>query len=690
MVEYDYDSQGRLTTVTRHLTPTEGSPPAGPGFITTFSYDDSSMRIASVTQSDGTSVSFTYDAVGRVSAVKDYGGAPGAQLALAYGSQPNSTAITDGDGQAWTYRHDATTGQLTEVLTPPVGGTGLSTTFLYDARGKLAGITDPNNNAVTYGYDNGGNLAFERDALGNTTTRTFSPLNQVLTETRYRTADPDGAEPAWVPLSPLDIVANTPVSYVVPAARCQSLTYSVVGGLPPGLSFDAATRTITGSSSAVGFYTILLRAADASGNSADRTVSVRIRTAATIATQPAGSDQPSAWRPADTSTLHSYPYYDGQGRVVGAVDEQQFLTETVYDDALNTQRTLRYLAPVTVAPGDNLAPLKSRAGASRQISLVQYDDFGRVREVSALDGSTVTRNEYDEAGRLTRVVSAANTSEQRVRCTFYNAFGDVTATLGGEGSTWLGPKPSPQRVDEAIRDYGLRYKYDTLGRMVRSVDANGNRMLFYYNRESRRTHTVHVIGQSADDSLAGMDQLLADGGGQSLLGMFAVLADASVDQLSVFEYNRCGRLVKQVDGENGFTENIYNAYGDLAAQVRSTRDGQTTTKQFDYDLNGRVVSQTDDVGGINANTRTNYDAFGRVIRSVDGAGRASTTAYHDSGRSIVVTDPLQGTTRTEYDALSRVSCLTNALGQQTDYAYDETARSVTATTASSWLQPNRG
>ena len=154
------------------------------------------------------------------------------------------------------------------------------------------------------------------------------------------------------------------MSYVVPAATGQSLTYSVVSGLPPGLSFNATTRTITGSSSAVGFSTIVLRATNASGQSVDRTVSVRIRTAATTPDQPAGSDQLAAWRPADTGALRSYVYYDGQGRVVGAVDEQQFLTETVYDDALNTERTLRYLTPVTVAPSDTLASLKSRAGAS--------------------------------------------------------------------------------------------------------------------------------------------------------------------------------------------------------------------------------------------------------------------------------------------------------------------------------------
>jgi YD repeat-containing protein len=424
--------------------------------------------------------------------------------------------------------------------------------------------------------------------------------------------------------------------------------------MPPGLSFDPATLTITEISTAVGFYTIVLRATNASGGSVDRTVSVQIRTAAATPAQPTGSDQLSSWRPSDTSALRSYVYYDGQGRVVGSVNEQQFLTETVYDDALNTKKTLRYLTPVIVLPSDTMASLKSRAGAFSQTSLIQYDGLGRVLETTELDGSTLTHNEYDAAGRLIRTVTAANTSEQRARRTFYNAFGEVIAIVGGEGDAWLGTNPTEQRISEAIRDYGIHHEYDTVGRKIRSVDANANETLFYYDRENRLTHTINVIGQSANNTLAGevsettynsfgetatvrryatrlaaadMAQLLAGGGSgladQSLLSKLAALANTSLDQVSSYEYDRSGRLVKQVDGENGVIFNFYNAFGELAAQVRSTRQGQNTTKQYDYDLNGRVVSTTDDAGGINSNIRTTYDALGRVTESIDGAGKVT-------------------------------------------------------------------
>jgi YD repeat-containing protein len=192
-VEYNYDSVGRLTTITTDLTPADGSMADGVVFVMNYTYDGTTARIASVTQSDGTSVSFTYDAAGRVSTVKEQSGAPSAHLGFTYSPATHSTAITDGNGQVWTYRYDATTQQLTEILTPPVGGAALSTTFTYDASGNLVSITDARNNTVAYDYDSNGNRTLERDVLGNTVTRTFSTLDQMLTETRYRTSDPDGA-----------------------------------------------------------------------------------------------------------------------------------------------------------------------------------------------------------------------------------------------------------------------------------------------------------------------------------------------------------------------------------------------------------------------------------------------------------------------------------------------------------------
>src|SRR5262249_8508690 len=157
------DSRGRLITASRFLAPIGDSGSGEAAFVTTYRYDGSSTRVSGVTQSDGTSLSFVYDAAGRVSAVAHRPGAPDAPLAFAYGVQPDSTAITDGNGKVWTYRHDPIDGRVLEVLTPKVSASSFSTKFQYDAAGNLRSVTDAANDAVVYRYDAAGNRELERD-----------------------------------------------------------------------------------------------------------------------------------------------------------------------------------------------------------------------------------------------------------------------------------------------------------------------------------------------------------------------------------------------------------------------------------------------------------------------------------------------------------------------------------------------
>ena len=73
-VAYTYDGSNRLSTVTVDLSPEDGSTADNKFYRSTYTYDGTSKRVASVTQSDGTSLTFTYVQVGadyRVATVKD-------------------------------------------------------------------------------------------------------------------------------------------------------------------------------------------------------------------------------------------------------------------------------------------------------------------------------------------------------------------------------------------------------------------------------------------------------------------------------------------------------------------------------------------------------------------------------------------------------------------------------------------
>jgi YD repeat-containing protein len=496
-------------------------------------------------------------------------------------------------------------------------------------------------------------------------------------------------------------------------------------GMPSWLTFDPTTRTFSGHTANVSSSSVItVVVSDARGANAYRSFvltvtaeeppppggglpmlqvsggkpeaaapTMQVAAPAPVATMAvAAQDILADWRPGNSEGRHSFLYYDGQGRLVGSVDERGFLTETVYDAELNRQSTITYLDPVSAAASDTLSALKDRAGTRKQSTVLEYDALGRLSKRTDVDG-TVSSNEYDGAGRLVREVRAEGSSEQRGNRTRYNAFGDITGVVGGVGDAALAD------TDAAVAGYGMRYEYDSLGRQIKAIDANDHATWFYYDRENRLTHTVDARGGVSETvynafgqvqttrRYAGVLDLDVPGheviGGTAsdeFLAMLAAIADSVRDQVTVYEYDQRGQMIQQTDGEGFVTTNTYSLHGQLATQTRTIGAGKTVTTQFGYDLRGQLRARTDDVGGINQTGQWEYDAYGRVVRSVDGAGKAIRTNYKDSGRTIETVDALDRTMRSEYDAFERVLKQVDARGQSTTYSYDDVARTVKVTT----------
>ena len=290
------------------------------------------------------------------------------------------------------------------------------------------------------------------------------------------------------------------------------------------------------------------------------------------------------WRPANTAGLRGFLFYDGVRRVVGAVDERGFLSETIYDAEANKQHTVRYLTPVSVATTDTLATLKAKAGSAKLTETVEFDDLGRVSRVVAADG-TVTRSEYDSAGRLVREVHADGSAQQRSARVRYNAHGEVTGTLGGVGEATLPANPPGAAVDAAIAEYGMRYEFDGLGRRAKAIDANGNTTLYFYDPESRLTHVVNAKGEVVEMAYTPQGEVASmrryatritsanlgglSGGPASQLQGKLPAVDETKDQLIRYEYDRRGLLVKRTDGEGFVTTHTYTPHGQVATQTRA-------------------------------------------------------------------------------------------------------------------------
>ncbi len=524
--------------------------------------------------------------------------------------------------------------------------------------------------------------------------------------------------PTWGTLTSIRLNLGFPSTHNFLAAvdpEGEPLTYSVVSGLPPHVGFSSQHRLISygfDGDPERGDYTVVLRAADPHGGSVDRSFVLKVRDIvdpaelAALAELAPLEDVLSSWRPTTSADdLHSYQYYDSQGRIVGSVDERGFLTETVYDAHLNKELTRRYQTAVAASGADTLASVKARAGAALT-SAIEYDGMGRVFKRTDVHG-TVTRSEYDSIGRLVREVRAFETSEARASRIRYNEFGEVTGTVGGEGDA------AGLSTDDAIAQYGTRYEYDSAGRRIKAIDARGNATLFYYDREGRLTHTINPKGEVSETAYNVFGQIQSThryarriavakleldpppqwllGGlvSDALLSEVALLAVPDKDRVTTYEYDQQGHVKSTTDGEGFATINTYNTFGQLATQVRTILQAagqagpQTSTTQYNYDLRGALLATTADLGGINFNTQTRYDAFGRVIQSLDGAGKVTSTSYKDSGRAIEVTQRVGGADRmirTQYDAFARVLKQIDASGKETLYVYNDAARSVSVTT----------
>jgi YD repeat-containing protein len=179
-VTYAYNNN-RLSSVTVDLTPEDNSITDGIVYTTTYTYDGTSKRIKTLTQSDGSSLTFSYLLVGADYRVDKITDGVGAVTKFAYNTTTRRTTVTDPLGKTWLYDYD-TAGQLTKLTQPQVDGAKPAQSFVYDADGNLLKATGGDGKSVNYVYDANGNCVQETDDESNFITRTFNAANQLLTE----------------------------------------------------------------------------------------------------------------------------------------------------------------------------------------------------------------------------------------------------------------------------------------------------------------------------------------------------------------------------------------------------------------------------------------------------------------------------------------------------------------------------
>ena len=210
-VSYAYDENGRKIKTTDAR-----------GYVTTYAYDGNGNCIKTVTP-DGTEVSYTYDGAGNLTKVSTQTGMGEVAVSYKYDAKGQLIETTDAIGNVtkisydiygnvWkvtdaygniveentydainqliqvkdaagsiaSYSYDKSA-NVTKVTTAAGSGQESTSTYSYDAAGRMLSATDPLSGTSTYTYNSAGQVTSVTDPMGGVTGYEYDSLNRLAT-----------------------------------------------------------------------------------------------------------------------------------------------------------------------------------------------------------------------------------------------------------------------------------------------------------------------------------------------------------------------------------------------------------------------------------------------------------------------------------------------------------------------------
>ncbi len=537
---------------------------------------------------------------------------------VAFNAQGQMTSRVDTNGNTTSYEYDAE-GRLAKVTDPA----GLETVYAY-ANGRIASITEPSGKVLEFGlslqggielitkaddaergfsYNDHGVLESETDEDGNTTSYTTDAADRLA-----RVDLPDGATVRLeianaIGVQDLSGPEPGPQNFVRPEDR-----FSVVTD-PRGNTIAAELNEWGG----------LLRSKD----QLDR-VTLYARNEQNLVTL---ISRPSSVAPAPTVT--------GGGQLASGLSF--------------TLKSLRDLAKKN--------SLVAKTSIERTVP--DQPDHGLVR----------TSFEYDREGNVTSMTEAVGTELERTTTYEYEPTRnrivrkvdpDITTRKAGAVLTW--EYDANGNITKATDALGFfkAYTYDARGLTLTETDERGNTTTYAYDQFGRQESMTTALGY--------ITQYQRDVSGNITTMIEAVgLPEQRAMQ---YTYDPLNRRTSMTDGEGNVTNYSYDRRGNVVRMEDAT--GVVTTGE--YDSRNRLAASVDPTVG---RTEYSYDGLSNLIKVKDPAGVETTFEYDDVNRQVAFIDGLNFRRSRTYDLRDNVISHGDALGNTTNYTHDILDRTLT-------------
>lgn len=503
---------------------------------------------------------------------------------------PNPVAVLDGAGEATTWEYSPE-GDILKITDP----TGVFTAFEYDEHHDIVAMLNPAGEAIRFTRDAAGQVTSVSNPLGATTTLEYNAAGVLTSFT-----NPLGAR--WTLTYPQQPVGDG-APYMVRAHQ--------QGGQARDTSVGALPEAVT----------------DPAGNT-------------TAFTYTAGGDIATVTNAVGGTTRHEYDTFgnlvkmitagnrvweyswDGLSQLVGLTDPTGAITRFEYDRAGEITQVTDATGVISHRSIERHEGVESVTGTGEGLfssAFFKVDVLGRVTEISQQDGvSTKSAS------------SSHGTSE--------TPMGAGAAGAGVAGTAGTGIPHGVSSSAEAIaaaeaagtssHPTGRQmFTYDAAGNIVEALDANGGLTQYVRDAVGRVTRIISAAGRFTD-----------------------------------YTYDTCGRLVTESVGLNEPVR-VTDPVTGAPSWEEPTRWAVTTLV---YDAASQVIERHTPDGLVEKMT---YDAAGRLIK-VQAGRRVATYAWDACNQLVRVQDSTFGTRRYAYNELGHLVRVTDGLGNRTFFAYD--------------------
>lgn len=346
----------------------------------------------------------------------------------------------------------------------------------------------------------------------------------------------------------------------------------------------------------------------------------------------------------DVNDVTTYAY-DAQGRLTQVTNALGHITQLSNFDSFGNPQTVvdanNVTTSLTYTPQGWLASV-STAGSATSF---EHDAIGQITKVTRGDGSWLEYT-WNGARRLTQITNNLGESVEYD----YDTMGNRTAQRLKDASSSLTQQQT--------------WVYDELGRLLRSVGAQGQTSQYGYDLNDNPTLSTTPKQHRTNSSYDALNRLVSSTDPRN--GVTALGYDAQ------------DNLTQVTDPRGVVTQYRYDGLGNLTQLI--SKDSGTTT--YTHDAAGNVLSKTDARGVV---TTYSYDALNRLTGKQYPANPALNVQYHHDmtadgnhgiGRLTAVQDA-SGVLGYSYDArgnlveqIRSVEVAGNDAYDAIEYAYD--------------------